>query len=46
VMYSPDGNGITVKDYEDPIRDLNGVNARVHTDTIYSQQRAASTVEF
>jgi len=46
VMYNPDGNDIQVKDYEDPIRDLQGVNARVHTDTIYSQQRAASTVEY
>jgi len=46
VMYNPEGNDIQVKDYEDPIRDLQGVNARVHTDTIYSQQRAASTVEF
>jgi hypothetical protein len=46
VMYNPEGNDIQVKDYDDPIRDLNGVNARVHTDTIFSQQRAASTVEY
>jgi len=46
VMYNPEGNDISVKDYEDPIRDLQGVNARVWTDTIYSQQRAASTVEY
>ncbi len=46
VMYNPDGNDIQIKDYDDPIRDLQGVNARVHTDTIYSQARAASTVEF
>jgi hypothetical protein len=46
VLYSPDGNGIQVKDYDDPIRDLRGVNARVHVDAIYSQGRAASTVEF
>ena len=46
VMYNPEGNDIQVKDYDDPIRDLSGVNARVHTDTIYSQQRAASTVEY
>jgi hypothetical protein len=46
VMYNPEGNDIQVKDYDDPIRDLSGVNARVWTDTIYSQQRAASTVEY
>ena len=46
VMYNPDGNDIQVKDYDDPIRDLSGVNARVHTDTVYSQQRAASTVQY
>jgi len=37
---------VEVKDYEDPIRDLQGVNARVHVDVIYSQERAASTIEF
>lgn len=46
VMYNPEGNDIQVKDYDDPIRDLSGVNARVWTDTIYSQQRAAATVQF
>jgi hypothetical protein len=45
-LYSPDGEGMTVKDYEDPIRDLNGVNARVYVDADYSQQRAASTIEY
>lgn len=39
-------NDIEVKDYEDPIRDLQGVNARVHVDAVYSQGRAASTIEF
>ena len=37
---------IEVKDYDDPIRDLNGVNARAITDTRYTQERAAATVEF
>ena len=46
VMYNPEGNDIQIKDYDDPVRDLRGVNARVHTDTIYSQARAASTVEY
>jgi len=45
-LYSPDGEGMTVKDYEDPIRDLNGVNARIYCDADYSQERAASTIEF
>jgi len=39
-------NDIEVKDYEDPIRDLQGVNARVNVDAVYSQGRAASTIEF
>jgi hypothetical protein len=46
VLYAPNGQDVEVKDYEDPIRDLQGVNARVHVDVIYSQQRAASTIEF
>ena len=44
VMYSPGGNDIEIKEYEDPIRDLQGVNARVHTDTIFTQERSAATV--
>jgi hypothetical protein len=46
VLYNPDGDGMTVKDYEDPIRDLNGVNARTFCDFDYSQQRSAATVEY
>ena len=46
VMYNPAGNDIEVKDYEDPVRDLQGVNARVHHDTIFTQGRAASTVSY
>jgi hypothetical protein len=45
ILYSPNGNGMTVKDYDDPIRDLRGVNARIHVDAKYSQERAAATVE-
>lgn len=45
-LYSAEGDGMTIKDYEDPVRDLNGVNARLEADTNFSQQRAASTVEF
>lgn len=45
-IYGPDGNDIELKDYEDPIRDLNGFNARVHVDCQYSQARAASTIEY
>jgi len=45
-IYGPDGNDIEIKDYEDPIRDLQGVNARVHVDCQYSQGRSAATVEY
>jgi hypothetical protein len=45
-LYSADGTGMTIKDYEDPIRDLQGVNARLEVDTDYSQERAAATIEF
>jgi len=45
-MYAPNGQDIEIKDYDDPIRDLNGVNARVHVDANYSQERSASTIQF
>jgi hypothetical protein len=45
VIYAADGNDIQIKDYEDPIRDLNGVNARVWVDAEYSQERAAATIQ-
>lgn len=45
ILYSPNGQDIEVKDYEDPIRDLQGVNARIHVDADYSQQRAGATVQ-
>jgi len=46
ILYSPNGQGVEVKDYDDPIRDITGVNARVHCDAQYSQGRSASTIEF
>jgi hypothetical protein len=44
--YGANGTGVEIKDYEDPIRDLRGVNARAHVDCQYSQARSASTIEF
>jgi hypothetical protein len=37
---------IEVKDYEDPIRDLQGVNSRAWADATYAQTDAAATVEY
>ncbi|QLG62825.1 phage major capsid protein [Halorarum salinum] len=37
---------IEIKDYEDPIRDLQGVNARAWVDADYAQTDAAATVEY
>jgi hypothetical protein len=45
ILYSPNGTGISVKDYEDPVRDLQGFNARVHVDHEYSQARSAGVIE-
>jgi hypothetical protein len=36
---------IEVKDYEDPIRDLQGVNSRAWVDATYAQPDAAATIE-
>lgn len=36
---------IEVKDYDDPIRDLQGVNARAWVDSVLAQPDAASTVQ-
>ena len=44
ITYAPNGEDIEVKDYEDPIRDLNGVNARLHADAVLTQERAVATV--
>jgi len=46
VIYSPGGSDVEVKDYEDPIRDLTGANARTFVDAEYSQERSAATIEF
>jgi len=45
-MYAPNGQDIEIKDYDDPIRDLRGVNARAHVDCQYSQARSAATIEY
>jgi len=45
-LYSPNGQDVEIKDYEDPIRDITGVNARLHCDVQYSQGRSASTIEY
>lgn len=37
---------IEVRDYEDPVRDLQGVNARAWVDATYAQPDAAATIEF
>lgn len=36
---------IEVRDYEDPVRDLQGVNARAWVDATYAQPDAAATIE-
>jgi len=37
---------IEIKDYEDPIRDLQGVNSRAWVDATYAQTDAAATIEY
>ena len=44
-LYAPNGQDIEVKDYEDPIRDLIGFNARIWCDQDYSQARASGVVQ-
>jgi hypothetical protein len=44
-LYAPNGNDIEVKDYEDPIRDLQGFNARVWCDQDYSQARSSAVID-
>lgn len=52
VVYSSDHIEITMyqdietKDYDDPIRDLRGVNARAHFDVVWTQQRAGCTMSY
>ena len=44
-LYNPNGQDIEVKDYEDPIRDLQGFNARIHCDQDYSQARSSAVIQ-
>lgn len=37
---------IEIKDYEDPIRDLEGVNARIQTDAQYHQPDSAAALDY
>lgn len=45
ILYAPNGNDIEVKDYDDPIRDLRGFNARIFCDQDYSQARSAGVIQ-
>ena len=45
ILYNPNGTDIEVKDYDDPIRDLTGVNARIHVDQEYDQARSAGVIQ-
>jgi len=44
-LYAPNGNDIEVKDYDDPIRDITGFNARIWADQDYSQARSAAVIQ-
>jgi hypothetical protein len=44
-LYQPDGTDIQVEQYDDPIRDLTGFNARIHVDQDYSQARSAGVIQ-
>jgi hypothetical protein len=44
-LYAPNGQDIEVKDYDDPIRDIRGFNARIHCDQDYSQARSAGVIQ-
>ena len=45
ILYNPNGTDIEVKDYDDPIRDLQGVNARIHVDQEFDQARSAGVIQ-
>ena len=45
ILYNPNGTDIEVKDYEDPIRDLRGFNARIHVDQEFDQARSAGVIQ-
>lgn len=44
-LYAANGTDIEVKDYDDPIRDLRGFNARVWADQDYSQARSSGVID-
>jgi hypothetical protein len=44
--YAPNGSDIEIKDYDDPIRDLRGVNARAFMDCKFSQARSAANIVY
>jgi len=45
ILYAANGTDIEVKDYDDPIRDLRGFNARIHCDQEYSQARSSGVID-
>jgi len=45
ILYNPNGTDIEVKDYDDPIRDLVGMNARIHVDQEFDQARSAGVIQ-
>jgi len=45
MLYNPNGTDIEVKDYDDPIRDLRGFNARIWVDQDYSQARSSTVID-
>ena len=44
-LYAANGQDIEVKDYDDPIRDLVGFNARIAVDQDYTQARSSGVVQ-
>jgi hypothetical protein len=45
MLYAANGTDIEVKDYDDPIRDLRGFNARIWVDQDFSQARSATVIQ-
>ena len=46
ILYAPNGQDVEIRDYDDPIRDITGVNARIHCDAQYSQGRSSATITY
>jgi len=44
-LYAPNGTDIEVKNYDDPIRDITGFNARLWADQDYSQARSSAVIQ-